>query len=266
MSIQYLGFLLLLLQGVLACDHGPLAAGRRSLKQAAPNVPPAERREVYSNGRLFDITHRVSPTLPTWDSAQGLGPFLTLVASIKNGSNVNVAQIKLVGHTGTHIDAPGHFYEEYYNAGYDIDSLDLDVLNGPALLVDVPRNSNITAEVMKSLQIPKGTRRVLFRTLNTDRHLMFQKEFDTSFVAFKADGAKWLVENTDIKFVGLDYLSVATYDDGGSSHLTFLKNRDIILVEGLKLDNIEAGLYDVHCLPMRLLGADGSPARCILLK
>ncbi|CAN1134437.1 Cyclase-like protein 2 [Linum perenne] len=243
-------------------------SGRRSLLAAVGGVPPppAERREVYSNGRLFDITHRVNPRMPAWGSTQGLGQFLRLVASIKNGSDVNVAEIKFVGHTGTHIDAPSHFYQEYYDSGYDIDSLDLDVLNGPALLVDVPRNSNITAKVMQSLRIPKGTKRVLFRTLNTDRKLMYKKEFDSSYVGFTADGAKWVVENTDIKLVGLDYLSIANFDDADPTHLTFLKNRDIILVEGLKLEKIRAGLYDVHCLPMRLLGADGSPARCILIK
>ncbi|CAN1802872.1 Cyclase-like protein 2 [Linum perenne] len=189
--------------------------------------------------------------MPTWGSTEGLGQFLTMVASIKNGSKVNVAEIKLVAHTGTHVDAPGHFYQEYYDAGYDVDSLDLDVLN---------------AEVMKALVIPKGTKRVLFRTLNTDRHLMYNKAFDSSFAGFTNDGAKWLVDNTDIKLVGLDYLSVATFDDAEPTHLTFLKNRDIILVEGLKLEIVEAGMYDLHCLPMRLLGADGSPARCILIK
>ncbi|KAJ4829806.1 Cyclase-like protein 2 [Turnera subulata] len=136
----------------------------------------------------------------------------------------------------------------------------------PVLLVDVPRDSNITAKVMKSLNIPKGVRRVLFRTSNTDRRLMFKKEFDSSFVGFKADGAKWLVENTDIKLVGLDYLSVAAYTDARPTHLIFLKNREIILVEGLKLGGVKTGVYDLHCLPLRLRGVEGSPARCILIK
>ncbi|KAI7747010.1 hypothetical protein M8C21_012661 [Ambrosia artemisiifolia] len=138
--------------------------------------------------------------------------------------------------------------------------------NSPALLVDVPRDKNITAEVMKSLNIPKGVKRVLFRTLNTDRRLMWKKQFDTSYVGFMKDGAQWLKDNTGIKLVGIDYLSVAAYDDLIPSHLVFLENRDIILVEGLKLEDIEAGIYNVHCLPLRLLGAEGSPIRCILIK
>ncbi|MCL7039034.1 hypothetical protein MKW94_011797, partial [Papaver nudicaule] len=87
---------------------------------------------------------------------------------MKNGTLFNVSELKLQVHTGTHVDAPGHYYDHYFDAGFDVDTLDLDVLNGPALLVDVPRNMNITAEAMKSLNIPRGVRRVIFRTLNTD--------------------------------------------------------------------------------------------------
>ncbi|XP_002518694.2 cyclase-like protein 2 [Ricinus communis] len=218
------------------------------------------------NGRIIDISHRYANDLPAFNSGEGLGQFLWLKKSMKNGSLANHSEMKMSVHSGTHVDAPGHVFDDYYDAGFDMDSLDLEVLNGPALLVDVPRDNNITAEVMKSLNIPKGVTRVLFRTLNTDRKLMLQKEFDSSYAGFLSDGAKWLVENTDIKLVGLDYLSVAAYVDATPTHHVFLKSREIILVEGLKLDNIQPGLYDVHCLPLRLSGAEGSPARCILIK
>ncbi|ONH91721.1 hypothetical protein PRUPE_8G133000 [Prunus persica] len=107
---------------------------------------------------------------------------------------------------------------------------------------------------MKALNIPRGVRRVLFRTSNTDRKLMWKKEFDTSYVGFMKDGAKWLVENTDIKLVGVP------------THHVFLERREVNLLEGLKLDGVPAGIYSVHCLPLRLIGADGSPTRCILIK
>ncbi|KDP47136.1 hypothetical protein JCGZ_22132 [Jatropha curcas] len=229
------------------------------------NLTPI-RREVYADGRIFDITHRYTSSMPSWGSENGLGQFLWLPASMKNGSLANNSEMKLPTHTGTHVDAPGHVFDHYFDAGFDVDTLDLEVLNGPALLVDVPRDTNITAEAMKSLHIPKGVRRVLFRTLNTDRQLMFKPQFDTSYVGFTRDGAKWLVENTDVKMVGIDYLSVAAWTDLIPSHLVFLEGREIILVEGLKLDNIQPGIYSVHCLPLRLLGAEGSPIRCILIK
>lgn len=89
-------------------------------------------REVYGNGRIFDITHEINSNMPTWESKDGLGQFIWLVDSMKNGSKLNSSQFKLSTHTGTHVDAPGHFYEEYYEAGYNVNSLDLGVLNGNA--------------------------------------------------------------------------------------------------------------------------------------
>ncbi|XP_059647824.1 cyclase-like protein 2 [Cornus florida] len=243
----------------------PSPYGAACKPTAADDLVPV-RREVYGNGRIFDISHRYSPDMPSWGSDDGVGQFLWLPASMKNGSLANNSEMKLPTHTGTHVDAPGHVFDHYFDAGFDVDTLDLEVLNGPALVVDVPRDMNITAEVMKSLNIPKGVRRVLFRTLNTDRRLMWKKEFDTSYVGFMKDGAQWLVDYTDIKLVGIDYLSVAAYADLIPSHLVFLEGREIILVEGLKLEDVQAGIYDVHCLPLRLLGAEGSPIRCILIK
>ncbi|KAL1317107.1 hypothetical protein HN51_069203 [Arachis hypogaea] len=215
---------------------------------------------------IFDISHRYVAEMPSWESSEGVGQFVWLQQSMKNGSLSNGSLMKLPTHTGTHVDAPGHVFDHYFHAGFDVDTLDLHLLNGPALLLDVPRDQNITAQVMKSLNIPRGVRRVLFRTLNTDRRLMFQKEFDTSYVGFMVDGATWLVEDTDVKLVGIDYLSVAAFDHLIPSHLVFLEGREIILVEGLKLDDVPAGIYSLHCLPLRLAGAEGSPIRCILIK
>ncbi|PKI58636.1 hypothetical protein CRG98_020962 [Punica granatum] len=217
-----------------------------SLSDGGEGLQPL-RRETYGSGRIFDISHRITSEMPAWESKDGLGQYLWLRASMKNGSIANFSEMKLPAHMGTHLDAPGHVFDHYFEAGFDVDTLDLEVLNGPALLVDVRRDKNITAEVMKSLHIPKGIRRVLFRTLNTDRRLMYKKEFDTSYV-------------------GVDYLSVAAYDDLIPSHLVFLEGREIILAEGLKLDDVPAGIYSVHCLPLWLFGAEGSPMRCILIQ
>ncbi|KAG5581477.1 hypothetical protein H5410_052104 [Solanum commersonii] len=188
--------------------------------------------------------------MPSYGSEEGLGQFLWLPNSMKNGSLANNSVMKLPTHTGTHIDAPGHVFDHYYDAGFDVDTLDLEVLN---------------AEVMISLHIPEGVKRVLFRTLNTDRRLMWKKKLDSSFVGFMKDGAQWLewLANILVYFPGIDYLSIAAYDDLIPAHLVFLKSREIIVVEALKLDDIEPGIYTVHCLPLRMLGAEGSPVRCI---
>nr|CAB3445891.1 unnamed protein product [Digitaria exilis] len=158
--------------------------------------------EEHGGGRIIDITHAYRPDLPA-PGRDGLGPVTRLTESMANGSVNNVSELKMVVHSGTHVDAPGHMVQEHFVAGLDVDKLDLDVLNGPALLIDVPRDTNITAQAMESLNIPRGVRRVLFRTLNTDRKLMWTKEIDTSFVGFTEDGAQWLLDNTDIKLVGV---------------------------------------------------------------
>nr|GEW17017.1 hypothetical protein [Tanacetum cinerariifolium] len=85
------------------------------------------RREVYGNGKIFDITHRISSETRSWDSDDGVGDeYLKLYISMKNGTDYNFSELKLPVHSGTHVDAPGHVFENYYDAGFDIDSLDLE--------------------------------------------------------------------------------------------------------------------------------------------
>lgn len=86
------------------------------------------RREVYGNGRIFDITHPLTPNIPCWGSEEGLGQFLWLSKSMKNGSVANNSEMKLPAHTGTHIDAPGDVYDHYFDAGFDVDTLDFPSL------------------------------------------------------------------------------------------------------------------------------------------
>lgn len=268
--------LLLLVLAVAAARHALPAAG----SDAHPGYDGAEdtcgvpaaaaaaagRMEEYGVGRILDITHAYRADLPAFAPGAVTGPVVRLRDSMANGTLYNLSELKMECHMGTHVDAPGHMNQGHFAAGLDVDKLDLDLLNGPTLLVDTPRNTNITAKAMESLNIPKGVRRVLFRTLNTDRKLMWKKGGDLSYVGFTEDGAQWLVDNTDIKLVGIDYLSVAAYDHLITAHVVFFKIPNIILVEGLKLDDVKAGIYMLHCLPLRLVGSEGSPIRCILIK
>eukprot|EP00250_Pteridium_aquilinum_P001487 c11683_g1_i1 orf=118-939(+) len=230
------------------------------------SCPASSSSAPAPTSTIFDISHSLRPDLPSWDSEHGVGTLLELVVSIANGSLANQSLLKLGVHTGTHVDAPSHIFQEYYDAGDHVDTLDLHVLNGLALLVDVPRDTNLTAEAMQALNIPNGVERVIFRTLNTDRRLMWKPQFDSSYVGFTEEGAQWLRDNTNIKLIGVDYLSVASYDFLIPAHVVLLQNKDIILVEGLNLDNVAVGLYELHCLPLKLLNSDGSPIRCILQK
>ncbi|PQM38066.1 kynurenine formamidase-like [Prunus yedoensis var. nudiflora] len=139
-------------------------------------VPVSVQREVYHNGRIFDISHKYVPDMPSFGVKDGLGEFLWLGLNMKNGSLVNVCMMKFNVHSGMHVDAPGHVFDHFYDAEFDVDTLDLEVLNGPTVVVDVPRDKNITVEVMKALNIPRGVRCVLFRTSNTDRNEAYVEE------------------------------------------------------------------------------------------
>uniref|UniRef100_A0A804PFD1 Cyclase family protein n=1 Tax=Zea mays TaxID=4577 RepID=A0A804PFD1_MAIZE len=185
--------------------------------------PELRRLEERRPGRIIDITHAYVPDLLAFAPGAVTGPLVHLKESMANGSEYNLSELRLECHMGTHVDAPGHMNQGHFAAGLDVDTLDLDVLNGPALLVDVPRDTNITAEAMEFLNIPRGVRRVLFRTLNTDRKLMWRKGGDMSYVGFTEDGAQWLVDNTDIKLVGIDSLSVAAFEHLISAHVVFFK-------------------------------------------
>lgn len=88
------------------------------------------RREVYGHGRIFDISHSFREDIPSWDSEDGIGQFLWLRGSMKNGSIANFSEFKFSVHSGTHVDAPGHVFDHYFDAGFDVDTLDLELLNG----------------------------------------------------------------------------------------------------------------------------------------
>lgn len=110
------------------CDTDTIASA------ADGNLIPV-RREVYGGGRIFDISHRYTPDMPAFESDDGIGQILWLPKSMKNGSISNNSDMKLPAHTGTHVDSPGHVFDHYFDAGFDVDTLDLEVLNGMEFLV-----------------------------------------------------------------------------------------------------------------------------------
>lgn len=88
------------------------------------------RREEYGGGRIVDISHAYREEMPGWEREEGLGRFLRLTRSMDDGDVAYFSELRLPAHSGTHVDAPGHVFRRYYDAGFDVDTLDLDVLNG----------------------------------------------------------------------------------------------------------------------------------------
>ncbi|RLN08634.1 hypothetical protein C2845_PM11G00630 [Panicum miliaceum] len=134
----------LVARGSGSAAHPAYADGATDDDTCGPASAGAEARlEEYGGGRIIDITHAYRPELPA-PGRDGLGPVTRLTESMANGSVNNVSELRMLVHSGTHVDAPGHMVQEHFEAGLGVDKLDLNVLNGPALLVDVPRDTNIT--------------------------------------------------------------------------------------------------------------------------
>jgi arylformamidase len=153
------------------------------------------------------------------------------VKAIADGESANISKLELGVHTGTHVDAPNHFIE------------------GAAGADELP--SAVGA-------VPEGTERVLFKTPNSE--LWAQSTFPETFERLNGAAATALVER-GVRLVGVDFLSVGDED---AHHV--LLGAGVVPVEGLDLRGVEPGAYDLHCLPLRLVGSDGAPARAILIK
>ena len=207
--------------------------------------------------KIYDISLTLSNDLPVWPGDPSIK--LSLASSISTGADANVTFIQMGAHTGTHLDAPCHFI----NGESSVEDLPLDVLLGTVQVIELPDDVDlITRKVLEKQDIQ--SQRVIFKTRNTAFWKEKDGRFHKNFVAISADGAEYLVE-IGIKLVGVDYLSVAPFDDGVIPHRILL-GKKIIPLEGLYLEGVSAGFYELVCLPIKIKGADGSPARVLLIK
>jgi arylformamidase len=197
--------------------------------------------------QLIDISLPIRTGMVTYPG----DPAVTVerVASLADGDPVNLSQVAMGLHSGTHVDAPVHFVE----GGAGIDELALDVLIGPCevIALDSLDTSTVAAAV-------RDVERVLFRTPNSE--LWGRDSFADDFLQLDGDAARVLVER-GVRLVGVDYLSVGDAD----AH-TVLLRAGVVAVEGLDLRAVEPGPYELICLPLRVVGADGAPARAVLVR
>jgi arylformamidase len=179
-------------------------------------------------------------------------------ASITRGDPANVSALALGSHSGTHIDAPSHFIP----GGETVDHVPLDRLIGPAVVLHIPDAEAAVGAAELGRQDLLGQRRVLLRTRNSARPA--DAGFTPAYCALALDGAEYLLER-GVELVGIDALSIEGFgsDDYPVHHL--LLGRGVVIVEGLDLSAVPAGLYQFICLPLRLGGLDGAPARAVLV-
>ncbi len=176
---------------------------------------------------------------------------------LSRGDAANVSKLELGAHTGTHMDAPRHFLAD----GIGLDQMPLDATIGPARVIPIEHTQAILPAELARHNLQAGER-VLFHTQNSER-CWKTDQFIEDFVYISAAAAQFLVER-GVRTIGVDYLSVGGYvHDGVETHQILLE-AGIWLIEGLNLSAVTPGTYDLVCLPLRVAGADGAPARAIL--
>lgn len=208
---------------------------------------------------IWDITVPFRTDLPVWPGDPV--PSMTMMKCQEDGYRCNVTRLDTGVHFGTHLDAPVHFIE----GTKGVDELDLEMLVGPSVVAEVPGVMEITAEHLEALDLPADTKRLLLKTKNSALWEKPNHEFDTGFAALTADAARWVVDR-DIRLIGIDYLSIQLFADKDSTTHHVLLSDEVIIVEGLDLRAVSPGTYQLTCLPMKLVAADGAPVRAILTR
>ncbi len=190
-----------------------------------------------------------------WVYPDNPGVELERAQSIDRGDTANVSRLDFGVHSGTHVDAPLHFFAD----GTAAESIPPDALTGPAWVVDATSlTGDLDADALADLELPPaGTERVLFKSANSQ--LWARSEFTRDFVRFTGSGAQALRDRGGVRLVGIDYLSIGDPD----AHRIFLGN-GVVPLEGLDLSEVEPGPYCLVCTALRLVGSDGAPARALL--
>jgi arylformamidase len=200
---------------------------------------------------LIDVTIPIRNGMPVYDRNPGVQ--LERARSIADGDTVNISRLELGVHTGTHVDAPVHFIE----GAAGTETIDPEILIGEGHVIDATSlQGDIDAGALSTLDLPPRAERLIFKTPNSE--LWNEDRFTRDFIRFVESGARPLVD-AGVRLVGIDYLSIG---DAGA-HMAFLGN-GVVPLEGVDLRRVEPGRYRIYCLPLKLVGSDGAPARVLL--
>lgn len=204
---------------------------------------------------FYDISVPISPRLPIYRGDPPVA--VELAHAMARGDLADVSRIDLGAHTGTHVDAPSHFLP----GARTVDQLPLEALVGPCHVADLRGVHRIGPADLERAAGSGGTERLLLKTDNSA--LWSRLQFESTFAAVTVEGARWLADR-GYRLVGIDYLSIAPFEDPAGPHRVLLE-AGVVILEGLDLAAVEPGVYHLICLPLRLAGAEGAPARAVLV-
>lgn len=204
--------------------------------------------------RIIDISWPISNQITTYKNKNDVQIEMVKKFEI---DGCREARLNCGVHTGTHVDAPAHFLQN----GATVDQVDLSNLIGPCQLFDLTHIENqITAEDLKKLDFK--TPIILFKTRNSLQAI--DERFDPLFVYLDGSAAKFLAHQK-LTAIGIDGLGVERNQPNHETHIQLLK-KQISIIEGLRLAHVTAGMYQLICLPLNLIGTDAAPARAVLIQ
>jgi arylformamidase len=232
--------------GAVACTPQQQTASRA----ATPGA-------LMSNGWI-DVTATLNPaTTPVYEGDAPLK--FEFVKDMRKGDPLTLSVYSLGAHSGTHIDAPMHFVRE----GISVDRVSLEPLIGPGRVIDIPDGVQAIDVAELNRHEWRGAQRVFFRTRSSLRGWMASRDFHRDFAYITPDAAQ-LLADAGVQLVGIDYLSSEQFGAPAPRTHQILLGKGIPIVEGLALEGVAAGDYDVIVLPMKVAGHEGAPARAVL--
>jgi arylformamidase len=214
-----------------------------------------EATAMSTGPEWIDISVTVHDDMVHWPGDPPV--HITLAKAMKDGCCANLTQLNMSAHTGTHMDAPRHYLER----GASMEQMPLSAGMGTARVIVIEDEHEISrAELIRSS--PEPGERLLFRTRNSDTDWE-NGAFMPNFIALSVAAAHYLAE-CKVRTVGVDYLSVGGFHSDGTAIHRALLEAGIWIIEGLKLRHAPAGNHELICLPLKIMGADGAPARAVL--
>jgi arylformamidase len=177
--------------------------------------------------------------------------------AMERGDLSNVSALSLGAHTGTHVDAPLHFFVD----GVGIEAMEPSATIGRARVIEIRDPEAVRPSELEAARITSGER-ILFKTRNSS-YVWASDTFVQDFVGLSVEAARYLVD-AGARTVGVDYLSVAAYGGDAAGVHRALLGAGVWIIEGLDLSVVSAGHYELICLPLRIVGSEGAPARAVL--
>lgn len=203
--------------------------------------------------KIYDVSMAIHDNMTVYKNRESKRPSIKRVRNFEQ-DGINESEITMNLHTGTHIDAPLHVFKD----GGAIEDIDIKNLITKCRVLDMTELEKVTEADLKKKEIEKGS----FVLLKTDNS--YTDDFGTDFVFLEKSGAKHLA-SLNVKGVGIDALGIERDQEGHPTHNTIIESGAVI-IEGLRLKEVEEGDYMMYALPLNIVNADGSPARVILIK